>query len=291
MKMPGRAVLRVWLCWVTIRMSIAAQPRVFIGSSSEALVIARRVQQELNKRANATLWQDAFRPGQVLLTNLVGLVNTYDFGVFVFSPDDILVNRKNRERTVRDNVLFEIGIFMGGLGIDRTFILVVERRGQRSARVPTDLEGLIMARISASMTDNVLSHSLREIRAAMNALGPLVRSMHDEIRALRSEIDERELDVGGRTYYLADLLCEMAKSRPSPWTIRSLPRPAFDVLTAKRGTWVTNEVYWWSIVLGILRFKDIDTFTSGEGWHWTHSVEYVDWSGRGVALLNDLRRR
>lgn len=57
----------------------------------------------------------------------------------------------------------------------------------------------------------------------------------------------------------------------------------------KRDTWIANEVYWWLVVLGILRFKDIEAFTGEYSWHWTSSVEYVEWSGRGVALLNDMQ--
>jgi hypothetical protein len=264
-------------------------PRVFVGSSSEALATARRVQKILNSRIRATLWPDAFRPGQLLLPNLVALVDTYDFGIFVFSPDDVLISRKQRDAAVRDNVLFEIGIFMGGLGIERTFVLEVENDGHRRARVPTDLVGLLTARIRASMTEATLKNRMKKIIATITAQGPVHRTLHDEVRALRCEMEERELEVAGRSYFLIDLVREIAKSRLDPWTQLSLPNPAFAKLRRKRDTWITNEVYWWLVVLGVLRFKDIEMFSSEEGWHWTDSIGFVEWSGRGVALLNEMQ--
>jgi hypothetical protein len=238
----------------------------------------------------ATLWHEAFTPGQILLHNLVALVSTYDFGVFVFAPDDTVIKREDVRAAVRDNVIFEVGIFMGGLGLDRTFVVEVQETGQSNAQVPTDLEGLIRARVSSSITDDELAKRLEPIIATITAQGPLRRTLHDEIRNLRSEL-RREIELGNHVCVLGDLVTELARSRSAPWSALTLPRTAFLKLTKRHGTWVTNEVYWWLVVLGILRFKGIEAFTSDEGWHWTASVEYVEWSGRGVALLNEMQSK
>src|SRR6202040_953388 len=39
--------------------------------------------------------------------------DSYDLGVFVFDADDVAVIRDNKTPTVRDNVLFELGLFIG----------------------------------------------------------------------------------------------------------------------------------------------------------------------------------
>jgi hypothetical protein len=207
----------------------------------------------------------------------------------VFSPDDMLEIRKKSEPVVRDNVLFEIGVFMGGLGIERTFIVEAQKSGRGKARIPTDLQGLLTARIKESMSDDLLLKQVAKISRAINNLGPKDRILFDEIRALRSEIAEREFEVKGTTYVLGDLVRELARSRPTQWARLSLPKPAFSQLKEKHGTEVTDEVYWWLVVLGVLRFKDIETFTSEEGWRWKDSIDFVEWSGRGAALLNEMR--
>jgi hypothetical protein len=138
------------------------------------------------------------------------------------------------------------------------------------------------------MLDAGHAKKLEPIMSMIAAQGPLHRTLHDEIRDLRSEL-RREINIGNRVYVLADLVMELARSRSEPWSTLTLPRPAFVSLTKRHGTWVTNEVYWWLVVLGILRFKDIEAFTSDEGWHWTAAVDYVQWSGRGAALMNEMQ--
>jgi hypothetical protein len=56
-------------------------PKVFIGSSSQksSLELAERVKLELEQGALATvdIWKNVFLPGEMLLTKILGLVQTY----------------------------------------------------------------------------------------------------------------------------------------------------------------------------------------------------------------------
>lgn len=65
---------------------------------------------------------------------------TSDFGIFVFAPCDTVRLRKKTYAAVRDNVLFELGLFVGRLGVERTFIVVP--RNSIDLRIPTDLIGV-----------------------------------------------------------------------------------------------------------------------------------------------------
>ena len=47
-----------------------------------------------------------------------------DYGIFVFVPNDVLEIRNQQYEAVRDNIIFEFGLFIGKLGKDKCFILV-----------------------------------------------------------------------------------------------------------------------------------------------------------------------
>jgi SAM-dependent methyltransferase/PAS domain-containing protein len=58
----------------------------------------------------------------------------------VFAADDIVKLRDETLSSVRDNVLFELGLFMGKLGKERVFFILPENQG--SLRLPSDLLGI-----------------------------------------------------------------------------------------------------------------------------------------------------
>ena len=101
--------------------------RVFVGSSSESLDVAYAVQQNLEADVDVTVWtQGVFALSQTTMDGLIRQGSEVDFAVFVLSPDDVTKLRGREHPTARDNVIFEIGIFVGRLGMSRTFLLVAE---------------------------------------------------------------------------------------------------------------------------------------------------------------------
>ena len=56
-----------------------------------------------------------FGLGTATLEALEQAVLAYDFAVFVFSPDDELQSRGKVKPVARDNVVFELGLFIGRL--------------------------------------------------------------------------------------------------------------------------------------------------------------------------------
>jgi hypothetical protein len=101
------------------------KPRLFIGSSSENLEVAYAVQENLEAVAEVTVWtQGVFNPSKYNLESLADALFETDFGVFVFAPNDVTSMRGQERATVRDNVVFELGMFVGRLGRERCFILV-----------------------------------------------------------------------------------------------------------------------------------------------------------------------
>ena len=119
------------------------KPFIFIGSSSEGLESAKAIQANLDKGAECQIWhQGLFGLSSGTLETLVNSLNNFDFSILVLTNDDLLTLRGQEFNSPRDNVLFELGLFIGALGRERTFI-VIDRSAQ--LKLPSDLAGITPA--------------------------------------------------------------------------------------------------------------------------------------------------
>src|SRR4051794_12618783 len=129
------------------------KPSLFVGSSKESLYITHAIQNNLYHDAEVTPWSQAeFKLSDTSLQSLLEILDQCDFGVFVFAPDDITKMRNKVEHTVRDNVIFELGLFVGKLGKPRSFWVVPE--GAEDLHLPSDLLGLKPAVYETGRRDN-----------------------------------------------------------------------------------------------------------------------------------------
>src|SRR5436190_768397 len=100
------------------------KPTLFIGTSGEGLAIARAIEVHLEKDAEVTVWKDGvFGLGQGTLESLVNSLHKFDFAVLCLTPDDLITSREVTTQSPRDNILLELGLFIGRLGRERTFIV------------------------------------------------------------------------------------------------------------------------------------------------------------------------
>lgn len=145
------------------------KPRVFIGSSVEGLRIANPLQALLAHDFHIEVWnQDTvFGLGTSTIEALGKAVLVYDFGVFVFTPDDKLHSRGEDRPVARDNVLFELGLFVGRLGRFRAFVVNPSNEG---LSLPSDLRGLSTATYNSSAPNltAALGPAAQQIRTAIN---------------------------------------------------------------------------------------------------------------------------
>jgi hypothetical protein len=138
--------------------------RVFIGSSTERKNVVRALGKLLRPTYQVTEWyKDVFAPGSSVLPDLQMEVNRAHLAIFVYAPDDEIVLRKARLVQPRDNVIFELGMFMGKLGPRACFLLVPTDRPTNSLplRIPSDLLGLTTLRYSQSSFDRSPIAALR----------------------------------------------------------------------------------------------------------------------------------
>jgi tetratricopeptide (TPR) repeat protein len=148
------------------------KPKIFIGSSVEGLNIAYAVQQNLTHDAEITVWnQGAFELSQTTIESLVTVLEKSDFAIFVFSPDDIIRIRKKQFQTARDNVVFELGMFIGKLGRNRSFIIMPDKP---AFHIPTDLLGITAGKYDTSRTDGNYQ----------SATGPVCNQIRQQIKKL-----------------------------------------------------------------------------------------------------------
>jgi predicted nucleotide-binding protein len=118
-------------------------PTVFIGSSKESLEVARAIEYHLKDVATVTAWPEVpVSPGLTILEWLVRQIDAFDFAVMILAPDDVSESRGEKFPVVRDNVIFELGLFMGRLGRERTFIV---QEGDTQLELPRDLGSVIPA--------------------------------------------------------------------------------------------------------------------------------------------------
>jgi hypothetical protein len=147
------------------------KPNLFIGSSTEQLETAYAIQTQLERACEPSVWdQGVFELSSNALDDLIAQLDKADFAVFVFGPDDFSTIREKEYETTRDNVVLELGLFIGRLGKARTFFVLP--RNRRELRIPSDLLGVIAATYDDS----------REDRRA--ALGPACFSIQERIEAL-----------------------------------------------------------------------------------------------------------
>ena len=91
-----------------------------------------------------------------------------DFATLVISPDDQVLSRSTVSDAPRDNVVFELGLFMGALGHERVF-LVYPRNA--SIKLPTDLLGLTVLTYEPELP-SVAIQVCPLLRDLMNKAGP-----------------------------------------------------------------------------------------------------------------------
>lgn len=161
------------------------EPRIFIGSSAESLRIVSACIEILDHSSEVVPWTSIFENGEATLESLVSTSKSVDFALFVLSPDDVTDIRGVTKLTVRDNVVFELGLFIGAIGRKRCFMLMPR---DMDVDFPTDLHGINKLSFKANRFDNKLdlavSAPCSNIIRRMEDLGSYVRATDNIVNNL-----------------------------------------------------------------------------------------------------------
>jgi hypothetical protein len=132
------------------------RPKVFIASSSEGKSIAEvlrdLLQSSLKEKADVYLWVDSFPPSDTNIESLEKTVEQADFAVSVLTCDDKIESRGGQMFAPRDNVLFELGLFMGRIGRKRCYLITDDRK---DLKLPSDLLGVNSVAVKYTGTENL----------------------------------------------------------------------------------------------------------------------------------------
>ena len=179
--------------------------RIFVASCGSA--VARGLVESLTERLRAISdkevtfdlvvepWFEVGLPtGKATLDGLIQFARKTDFSITVFTRDDLVYRGgsfANFAKKPRDNVVFEAGLFMGGLGLDteRNFLLSSVRDGA----LFTDLDGITfipLAEPRGREREKKLDKAAEKIRNLIVKAGPFIR--HGMKRMKKEDVFERE---------------------------------------------------------------------------------------------------
>lgn len=228
------------------------KPRVFIASSVEGLNVAKSLQVNLEHTMEVTIWsQGVFDLSAYTLESLNSALEQNDFGIFVFSADDKLVTRDSEKTTVRDNVIFEIGLFVGRLGRHSNFIV---KPRSLDLHIPSDLFGLTLADYDDLRGDKNLDA----------ALGASCTKIERQILELFS-IDYPETGHYGDNL-LSPNVTQLIHETPYSFKAKLMQNQTLKIRIASK----TDSNNIWSFREGQVGNWVVDTFDSASKEQWFH---------------------
>lgn len=164
--------------------------RVFLGSTSEHVKLVEWTSNYLveNFGFNPVPWtiSTAFPRSRSTLEGLQKHLEEVDAAIIFVTADDLTESRGTTSPTPRDNIIFEAGFFLGGLGPDRTRLLV--QKGVR-IRLPSDLHGITNESFTDVNEDPGVTLAIKVRKIAEDLTGLRPRGTPKIIRQLQERPD------------------------------------------------------------------------------------------------------
>jgi 8-oxo-dGTP pyrophosphatase MutT (NUDIX family) len=166
---------------------------IFIGSSNESRKIATAIQENLGDDFTVVVWgHDIFSLGEGQFDSLIRASKDFDFAVFIADTDDLLLKRNIQGFAPRDNVILEIGLFIGSLGKERVYIV---GPSNYAVMLPSDLAGI-----------NIGHYNVHDQKYLASALSPVSNRIRQqvEMHGPRDKNESSNIYVGSVCYKFDD---------------------------------------------------------------------------------------
>lgn len=167
---------------------------VFIGSSSEGIEYARAIENNFFHDEDVELfpWYRFFRKPMLTTMEHLEQLKTFDFAVFVLTPDDIISSRDVTQVAPRDNLIYEMGVAVAAMGRDRVFPITPL---DPQVRLPSDFLGVnpfqykaIVENGDVGAHEGAVAVACNQIRSAVRNLGAIDTKAGQPNTGLRSGI-------------------------------------------------------------------------------------------------------
>jgi hypothetical protein len=170
---------------------------IFIGSSSQALRYAQAVKDYfVEEQFRVELWTDITNPGEILISKLNKVISSCDYSIFLYAMDDVITSKSHEHYVVRDNVILELGISIGTLGLEKSYV-IREVTDKRKTKLQSDLGGVIYTTYTKPQRANLktikesVRKACREIHGGIESTSN--QSLSDEKRVIIYEVIEETL--------------------------------------------------------------------------------------------------
>jgi hypothetical protein len=257
------------------------QSRIFIASSKEGLAVVNTIKdlliKKLGTQADVRPWTREFELSKTYIESLEKVAKENDFAIMLMTPDDITISREIEKLSPRDNVIFELGLFMGCLGRDRCFIV---HDKTRDLKLPTDLLGIMAAKYNSLLNNElavILEEPVSEIVIRILELGYRVK-LTEEIFLKQAEVRSFCDKVEGSwwEYVLregADAISYFQIESDLLYNSVSLTGKSYD----KNGFQVSN----WKSLIGRIDPDENKILYHWKGWHTAPELANLPFSGFG----------
>jgi len=141
------------------------RPQIFIASSTKSKPIADALKKALDDpQWDIEVWDESqiFQASGTIIHTLADKAKNSDFGIIIFGRDDKTESGKQTLDSPRDNAVFEGGLFVGAVGLKRTYFVRPDGDGFKE---PTDLQGVVTLRYRLTSRKIEFGQTVAKIRA------------------------------------------------------------------------------------------------------------------------------